>query len=68
VAAIIFASAFVGGIAGFSFTAISSPVLWLLASTDGVVLLVSLPLCNQLAMVAALREEMVRLVRKGASS
>ena len=65
VGAIFFASAFVAGIAGFAFAAISSPVFWLLPPTQGVVLIMAISLCNQLTMVMALKEDMRWWARDG---
>ena len=63
--AIFFVSAFVAGIAGFAFAAISSPAYGLLPPTQGVVLIMAMSLCNQLAMVIASKEDMRWWARDG---
>lgn len=58
IAAVLFVSGVVSGLAGFAFSAVAACVLWLLPPLQAVPLVMLLSACNQLLSIGKLRREM----------
>jgi uncharacterized protein len=59
IAAVLFVSGVVSGLAGFAFSAIAACVLWLLPPLQAVPLIMLLSTCNQMLSIGKLRREIV---------